>query len=266
VLECVVNVSEGRRPSVIASMADACGPALLDVHADPHHNRSVFTLVGEEAPRLLATAAVGALDLRRHEGAHPRIGVVDVVPFVALSPGVDARAARDAFAAWAASVLQVPVFLYGPERTLPDVRRRAFGELAPDLGPSSPHPTAGAMAVGVRGVLVAWNLWLAPGVDVAEAKRLAASVRRRWPGVVRALGLAMGGQAQVSCNLVAPLTVGPGDVYDLVAATGAPIDHAELVGLAPQAVLDAAGSERWERLGLSPEATIEARLRPRPTL
>jgi glutamate formiminotransferase len=266
VLECVVNVSEGRRPTVIASLADACGPALLDVHSDPHHNRSVFTLVGEEAPRALAAAAVATLDLRTHEGVHPRIGVVDVVPFVALSADVDGRAARDAFATWAAGELGVPVFLYGPERTLPEVRKLAFRELAPDVGPTSPHPTAGAMAVGVRDVLVAWNLWLAPGVGVDVARRLAASIREEWPGAVRALGLDLAGQAQVSCNLVAPRSVGPAQVYDLVAASGVVIERAELVGLAPQAVVDAAPPERWAELGLSASATIEARIRPRPTL
>ena len=151
-LECVVNVSEGARPPLVAAIARAAGDDLLDVHADAHHNRSVLTVVGEDAPRAVARAAIERLDLRAHRGVHPRIGVVDVVPFVPLAGSTlaDAVAARDRFLAWMATELGVPGFAYGPERSLPDVRRHAFAGLAPTAGPSRPHPTAGAVAVGAR--------------------------------------------------------------------------------------------------------------------
>ena len=143
-------------------------------------------------------------------------------------------AARDSFASWAGAELGLPCFLYGPERTLPEVRRGAFSVLSPDAGPSDPHPTAGACAVGARRPLVAYNLWLeSAGLDVARA--IARSLRGP---AVRALGLPVGDSVQVSMNLVDPLVVGPADVYDQVAAI-ARIARAELVGLVPRAVLDA---------------------------
>ncbi len=261
-LECVVNISEGRRPEVIAAVGATAGPDLLDVHTDAHHNRTVLTLVGEEAPRAVARAAVELLDLRAHTGVHPRIGVVDVVPFVALgtTPAAEAVGARDRFGAWAADALAVPGFAYGPERTLPEVRRQAFAELAPTWGGPDPHPTAGAIAVGARPLLVAYNLWLAPGTELAVARRAAREVRSPE---VRTLGLAVGDEVQVSMNLVAPLAVGPADVWDRVAAW-APIARAELVGLVPEAVLARAPEDRWAQLDLAPDRTIEARLdRPR---
>lgn len=257
-LECVVNVSEGRRGEVIEAIAAAAGDQLLDIHTDPHHNRSVLTLVGEEAPRAVAVEAVARLDLDAHEGVHPRIGVVDVVPFVPLDPRAelaDAVRARDAFGAWAGASLGLPAFVYGPERTLPAVRREAWASLEPDFGPSRPHPTAGAVAVGARSVLVAYNLWLT-SADLEAAKQIAAGLRS---AAVRTLGLPVGSQVQVSCNLIDPLTVGPDAIYDAVAAL-ASIDRAELVGLVPQAVLDGIPQRRWAELDLAADRTIEARL------
>jgi glutamate formiminotransferase len=259
-LECVVNVSEGRDGPALAAIADAAGAYLLDVHRDSDHNRAVLTLAGptvEVAVRRVAHAAVEHLDLRTHLGAHPRIGVVDVVPFVPLdgSTLADAIAARDAFAAWAGEELELPCFLYGPERSLPSVRRDAFGELSPDTGPSRPHPTAGACAVGARAVLLAYNLWLRDG-NIDEARRAAAAMRG---DDVRALALTVGDHVQVSMNLLSPLDVGPADVYDAVGARVA-IARAELVGLAPMAVLEATPAERWGQLDLSAGRTIEARL------
>ena len=255
-LECVVNISEGRDPRVVAAIGDAAGRALLDVHIDADHNRSVLTLLGEEAPRAVAAAAVERLDLRRHEGAHPRIGVVDVVPFVALdgSTPVDALAARDAFCRWAGQELAVPCFRYGPERSLPDVRRGAFGDLAPDCGPAEAHPTAGAMAVGARPVLVAYNVWLAEP-DLALARRIAAELRS--PSV-RALGLQVGDEVQVSMNLIAPDETGPAAVADAVAER-AEVARCELVGLVPDRVLRAIDPARWVELDLAEGTTIEAR-------
>lgn len=227
------------------------------MHSDAHHNRSVLTLVGEEAPRAVARAAVAALDLRRHQGVHPRLGVVDVVPFVPLAGStlVDAVAARDRFLDWMADELDVPGFAYGPERTLPEVRRMAFTELAPDRGPSRPHPTAGGTAVGARPVLVAWNVWLAEA-DLARAQWIAREIRGPR---LRALGLPVGKRVQVSMNLVEPDELGPAEAWDLVAGRGA-MAGAELVGLAPLSVLERIDPARWAELDLAEEKTIEARL------
>lgn len=265
-------------------MAVACGERLLDVHADPDHHRAVYTLAGdpddvEDAARELARTAVASLDLRGHDGRHPRIGVVDVVPFVPFPPpgapgapeplgaGDLARAvgARDRFAAWASDELELPCFLYGPladgsSRTLPEIRRQAFTSLAPDTGPPRPHPTAGASAVGARPVLIAYNLWV-QGADVTFVRRLAASLR--GPGV-RTLGLDLAQGIQLSCNLIDPFDVGPAQLYDAAAAVlesvGARVAGAELVGLLPAAVLGAIPERRWGELGLSADRTVESRL------
>ncbi|MEY4365151.1 MAG: hypothetical protein RLZZ305_495 [Actinomycetota bacterium] len=264
-LECVVNVSEGRDGAVLADLAASCGAALLDVHSDAHHNRSVFTLVGEDAPRRLAQRCVEVLQLGIHEGVHPRLGVVDVVPFVPLEDSTmgDAVRARDSFAQWAARTLRVPVFLYGPERTLPRVRRDAWGALLPDLGGSRPHPTAGAVCAGARDVLVAYNVWLGTP-DPGPARRIAAAVRS---DDVRALGLVTGGVTQVSMNLVNPGNTGPADAFNAVVGLAATehvqVLRAELVGLLPRAVLRAVPEERWGELDVSEERTIEARLEER---
>lgn len=260
-LACVVNVSEGRRPEVIAALVAAAGHDLLDLHTDVHHHRSVLTLVGEQAPRAVAVAAVDRIDLGAHAGAHPRLGAVDVVPFVPLAGATmaGAIAARDRFGAWLGSTLDVPSFTYGPgSQSLPEVRKGAFVRLAPDYGPPQAHPRAGATAIGARAVLVAYNLWLAQP-DLALARALAQSLR--GPSV-RALGLAVGAAVQVSMNLIEPFRVGPEAVYDRVAAD-ATIDRAEVVGLVPEAVLDAVDQRRWQQLGLEPDRTMEARLNQR---
>ena len=257
VLECVVNISEGRDPARIGAIAAAAGDALLDLHTDPDHHRSVLTLLGEDGPRHVAEAAVRLLDLTSHSGAHPRIGVVDVVPFVALdaSTSADAEAARDRFCSWAGTDLGVPCFRYGEMRSLPDIRRSAFAPLVPDCGPAAPHPTAGAIAVGARPLLVAYNVWLAEP-DLARAKRLA--VELRSPSV-RALGLQVGDAVQVSMNLVDPLVTGPGVVVDAIARQVA-VERCELVGLVPRAVLEREPAGRWGALDLSADRTIEARI------
>jgi glutamate formiminotransferase / 5-formyltetrahydrofolate cyclo-ligase len=259
-LECVVNLSEGRRDDVLADLARAAGDDLLDVHRDADHHRAVLTMVGESAPRAVARAAVDVLDLRTHAGAHPRIGVIDVVPFVPLGPTpmAEAVAARDRFAAWAGEALDIPCFLYGEHRSLPEVRRHAFAGLAPDTGPPAPHPTAGSCAVGARTVLVAYNLWLADP-DIERARAIARGLRR--PGV-RALALPVGGNVQVSLNLLAPAEFGPAQAFDAVAAR-APVARAELVGLVPEAVLRSIDPSRWAELDLVADRTIEARLAER---
>lgn len=255
-LECVVNISEGRDDATLAALADAGGDALLDLHRDPHHHRCVLTLLGHEAVRQVARVAVARIDLRAHEGVHPRIGVVDVVPFVALtgSAPADALEARDAYARWSAAELGVPAFLYGPERTLPELRRLARQGAEPDIPAVRTAPGAGASAVGQRDVLVAYNLWLAdPDLDLARA--VAREIRQ--PGL-RTLGLAVGDRVQVSMNLVAPDELGPARAYDLVAER-AEVAGAELVGLVPRRVLDEVPRHRWAELDLDEDRTIEAR-------
>ena len=253
VLVSPVNVSEGRRPEVVAAIAAAgegAGGALLDVHSDPDHNRSVLTFAAPAGDLVEALLAVGAavvtsLDLAAHRGVHPRIGTLDVVPFVPRSLGdwETAEAAARSFAEgmWAAE--QVPSFFYGiGHRSLPEVRRQAWRGLAPDVGGPGPHPRAGAIAVGVRGPLVAFNVDL-DSPDVALARRIAGEARR-IPGV-RALGLALAsrGVTQVSMNLVDPLVTGVGDAYDAVAASaaaaGVAVAGSEVVGLAPRGALPA---------------------------
>ena len=257
-LECGGNVSEGRRPEVVAALGNAAGDALLDVHTDPDHHRSVLTVVGETAPRSIAAVAVARIDLDHHAGAHPRMGAVDVVPFVPLADATlaDAEAARDRFATWLGDDLGVPAFVYGRGRpSLPEIRREAFRRLNPDAGPPAPHPSAGATAVGARPFLVAYNLWLAEP-DLGLARSVAAELRSP---AVRALGLAVGSGVQVSLNLLEPQSVGPAMVYDAVAAR-ARVRRAELVGLAPEAVLSAVDPGRWAQLDLSADRTVEGRL------
>lgn len=256
-LECVVNVSEGRRPEVVTAVAGAAGDALLDVHTDADHHRSVITVVGEEPTRAVVAAAVDLIDLTHHAGAHPRLGAADVVPFVPLTgAGLDdALGARNRLMEWLGRERAVPCFAYGPERTLPEVRKGAFAGLVPDAGPSRPHPSAGATAVGARPVLVAYNVWLT-GSDLDRARRVARQLRGP---AVRALGLAVGDRVQVSMNLVNPTEVGPEEAFDGVAGR-AEVAGAELVGLVPAAVLAAIPRRRWPELNLSEDRTIEARL------
>lgn len=271
VLASAVNVSEGRDAPTVDRIAAACGDLLLDVHRDADHNRSVLTLAGApaellDAVRSLVEVAVGTLDLTGHAGVHPRFGVVDVVPFtpVGTSDLSAAIEARDRLAIWAGAVLEVPCFLYGPmpdggSRSLPEVRRGAFITLQPDTGPDQAHASGGAMAVGARGPLVAYNVWFT-GMTPAETRAIAAKVRS---DSLRALGLVVGEFTQVSCNLVDPDTVGPAEAYDKVAAAlpeAAHIVRAELVGLMPSSVLTRTPEDRWPELGLSAADALEARL------
>lgn len=269
--ECVVNISEGRDLPLLEQITRAGGISLRDRHRDRHHNRSVFTLINESDALLmdlhsLVQSAYQRLDLRRHSGVHPRFGIVDVVPFVALdlNRANEACALRDETALWFADNLSVPVFLYGPladgsVRSLPDVRRHAFDTLEPDHGPSTPSPARGAVAVGCRPILVAWNLWLRD-VSMDDARTVAASIRQ---DAVRSLAFEVGDDVQVSCNLLDVALVTPSQVYDQVQAMvpeGGLIERAELVGLAPAALLQLEDPSRWDQLGLSEDATIEARL------
>lgn len=256
-LECVINISEGHNVAVLDTLRQCVSEALLDVHTDLDHNRSVFTLVGTDAPRELTRTAIELCNLDTHHGVHPRNGIVDVVPFVPLQGSTmnDAVAARDDFAQWAACELGVPVFLYGHERSLPEIRKNAWTTLRPDVGPEVPHRSAGAICVGAREPLVAWNIWLRD-VDLAHTRQIAAQVRSAQ---IRTLGLQVGEFTQVSCNLIALETHGPDVAYDLVAQY-AQIDRCELVGLIPRATLESIPPDRWEALDLDETKTIEWRL------
>ena len=280
-LECVPNVSEGRDLAVLDALSAACGASLLDRHVDADHHRSVFTLAGPGAGDALAAVvalagtAASRLDLRTHTGVHPRLGALDVVPFVALHEPF--RAAVDAaheFASWASSELAVPVFLYDGgadgKRSLPEVRSGAFTGFGPDLGPAEPHPRLGAVAVGARLPLVAVNCWL-DSDDLALARTVAAAVRERDGGLpgVRALGLELPsrGVAQVSMNLVDLARTGIEEACTTVRAAvgtaGRHVTRVELVGLLPAAELARCSTAFVSWAGIGPEATIEGRLATR---
>ena len=281
-LECVINISEGRDRAVVAAVAAACGDALIDVHTDADHHRSVLTLCGESddaapaAARALTDAAATRIDLTHHTGVHPRLGAIDVVPFVALAPtaaAVAAEAARQ-YAEWIVAVHDVPVFLYGAAdaagRTLPDARRDAFTTRAPDLGPSAPHPRLGAVAVGARPPLVAINVEV-EGPDLDLVRRVAHEVRERDGGLpgVRALGLALPevGHTQVSMNLVdlerTGIEAACTEVERRVIAAGGRPRRIELVGLVPAAARAACGREFLDRSGITEAHTVEHAVRGR---
>ena len=292
-LECVPNISEGRDPAVVDRLATVLastpGVALLDVHRDAVHHRAVFTCIGEAAALqtgivALVGAAIDAIDLRRHLGAHPRIGAVDVVPFVPIGASTmdDAVAAARATASAVAAAHQVPVLLYEQAATAPHrrrlehVRRGQFEGLAvklrqpewrPDAGPDVPHPTAGAIAMGARRLLVAWNINLATGrLDVATA--VARTIRESSGGLpaVKAMGLALPdrGQVQVSMNLVdvdiTPMHV----VYDAVEREarrhGVDIAESELVGLVPASAVGAVAAQRLRIGGWQAARVLDTRL------
>jgi len=261
VLIAVPNVSEGRDPLALAAIGDAyarAGARVLDVHSDPDHHRSVFTLAA--APGTLASAlvagaaqAVELIDVSDHEGIHPHVGALDVCPVVHLTPDQRGAAAAEALvAADGIGELGVPVLLYGElggGRTRAEVRRGgprelarrlAAGELHPDFGPPAPHPTAGATLVACRPPLIAFNLELAPPATLDDARAIAADIREGGahglPGL-RAIGLrldARGGVAQVSMNVEDHLALPLARVVEAVRAH-APVAEAEVIGLPPEA-------------------------------
>ena len=265
----------------LRAVAEGCGDALVDVHSDPDHNRSVFTLAGpaqsDAAPaaRNLAAAVASHISIAGHDGVHPRIGALDVVPFVALGgtrveSAQAAEAARD-FGKWWAESHDVPVFFYDDAdpagRDLPHIRRHAFKNRKPDFGPHAPHPTLGATAVGARKPLVAINLLLVAR-DVAIARRIAREIREQDGGLpgVRALGLMLEskGRPQVSMNLVDLDRTGIEDacldVRELARRERTDVASVEVVGLVPRADLDRCSDEflAWARIDRS--AAIEARV------
>jgi glutamate formiminotransferase / 5-formyltetrahydrofolate cyclo-ligase len=257
-LLAVPNVSEGRDRAVIDAVAAAFGPGLLDVHADPDHHRSVFTVAG--APGQLASVigagvrtAIESVDVGRHEGIHPRVGAFDVAPIVYLREADRGAACAEALvlADMLGEQLQLPVFLYGAlagGRTraelrrggLPALERRvASGEQLPDFGPRRLHRTAGAVLVAARPPLVAFNVELAPPATLEDAREIAARIREggsQGLPSVRAIGLwlAHRGVAQVSMNVEDHRAVALADVVEAVRRHATPA-AAELVGLAPSA-------------------------------
>ena len=262
--------------ATIAGAAARSGARVLDVHTDPDHNRSVLTLAAPPAPLVegllaAALAARDASDLREHRGVHPRLGAIDVVPLVALA-GADLPVAVRAAASLASRLWEVggiPSFLYGHASpaglSLPMVRQRAFAGLEPSVGGPGPHTSAGAAAVGARGVLVAYNVNLASD-DLGAARDIARAVRESNGGLphLRALGLALPsrGIVQVSMNLTEPLltTVEAAfsAVVDLAAARGIAVLESELVGLVPRRALPASPDDFEALLLRQPPKTLEA--------
>ena len=280
-IECVVNVSEGRDQALIERLRQAGNRSLLDTHTDADHHRTVLTLAGPgvtdaaDAARRVATLAATSIDLESHDGVHPRLGALDVVPFVPLgdtaSSMADCRALAQAFGTWWAEAHQVPVFFYDEAAAdgcpLPDVRREAFAAREPDIGPDRPHPHLGATAVGARPPLVAVNCVLETA-DVTVATRIAASVRSRDGGLagVRALGfrLESRGAAQVSMNLVALASTGLESacqaVRDRARSSGSDVVEVEIVGLIPDAEYRRCSEEFRSWAGLDATVTVEHRL------
>lgn len=258
-LECVINISEGKREDVIGSLSSAARFSLVDVHSDPFHNRSVFTLYGKDVIQdslSLTRSAFSQLDLASHSGAHPRFGVVDVVPFVPLETSTlsEARVASMNYASQVSSEFNVPVFLYDHEVSLPEIRKYGFSAILPAFGPNIPHARYGAIAVGTRDVLVAYNLYLR--ADLESAKNVARLVRSHN---FRTLGLQVGERVQLSANLIDPINHGIAELFAEVNALSE-VENGELVGLAPASVIEAVPRSLWEILGLSREMAIEAHI------
>jgi glutamate formiminotransferase len=288
-LESVPNFSEGRDETALTALREAMSrPArLLDVHVDWDHHRSVYTLVGS-ADELVETLLAGIrcardqIDLRRHEGAHPRIGAADVVPLVPLRPEDESRAREAALtlANRIADELELPVFFYG--RLTEDGREPAFfrrggreelqrridsGELAPDRGPGRLHPSAGGVVLGVRRPLIAFNVNLRAD-DVEIARDIARLVRERdggFPGV-RALGLDLpkAGLIQVSMNVTDWEAAALHDIVSRVVneaeARGAEVVGSELVGLMPAGAAVAAAGSILRIDGFDASKVLELRL------
>ncbi len=258
-LECVVNVSHGRDRATIDSLIESCGRSLLDAHSDFDYDRSVFTLAGPgvfDDLQRLARRVFELVDFRNYRGVHPALGALDVVPFVplGLTPLEAAVSMRDKLGQWLAVAFDLPVFVYGHEATLPQLRKGAFTSILPTYGSSRPNPAFGAVCVGARGLLVALNFNL--GCSLERARVVARTLRSPQ---VRALAFIAGDRVQVSMNLTDPLKVTPLMVVERVLAMEM-IRSIELVGLLPEAVVIGHESE-YESLGMSSEATIEGRLR-----
>jgi len=304
-IACVTNVSEGRDQAIVDMLAAAAasvpGARLLDRTSDLSHHRSVLTLAGErdalrDAVLALVEQAVAHIDLRTHRGAHPRVGAVDVVPFVPLgdTPMTECVTLAHEVGHEIAARFGVPVFFY-EEAALSPARRRleairrggleglaarmAQPDWAPDAGPRALHPTAGATVVGARGPLIAYNVNLATDrVDIA--RKIAAAVRESSGGLrdVKAIGLLLEDRriAQVSMNLTNHVRTPLPRVFELVrreaARYGVAVLESEIIGLVPQAALLAAAEYYLQIARFTPDCVLENRLHaaglsrpPRPT-
>jgi glutamate formiminotransferase / 5-formyltetrahydrofolate cyclo-ligase len=294
-VESVPNYSEGRRSEVVDRLALAvegtAGAYLLDRTSDPSHNRSVLTLAGEgpaveRALEATIEVAIDAIDMEQHRGEHPRIGAVDVIPFVPLGSTTieDCVALARSFGARVADRFDVPVYMYARAATRPDrvrladVRRGGYEAVRdeigrpgadpdrrPDFGPARTHPRAGAVAVGARPFLIAWNINLSTD-DVEVAKRIARQVRESGGGLPAVQGngfmIEELDSAQVSMNLLDFATTPMWRVYDevgrLAAEEGVAIRESELIGLAPQAAFDGVASHAGVPVAADPEARFAA--------
>ncbi len=294
IIESIPNVSEGRRPDVVERLVRAVretpGVRLLDHSSDASHNRSVITLVGDadgvrSAILALFEEAVASIDLREHTGEHPRVGAVDVVPFVPIEGVTMAECvtlAREVGAA-VAERFKVPVYLYEDasdnplRRNLEDIRRGEFEGLAakmaapgwtPDFGPGQPHPSAGAAVIGARMPLIAYNINLnTDRIDVA--KKIAAAIRHSSGGLryVKAMGIKLEDRnlAQVSINLTNYQKTPIHRVFDLVAREaaryGVTILESEVIGLIPSAALIGAAEHYLQLERFGPSQILENKLR-----
>jgi glutamate formiminotransferase len=294
-IECVPNVSEGRRADLIAALGaviDGPGVRVLDRSSDPSHNRTVYSFAGDpgavqDAVLRLFTAAVDAIDLRSHDGVHPRMGAVDVVPFVPLQDATieDCVALAKSTAALVADRLQVPVFLYedaatdDERRSLSDIRRGGVDGLAlrmkqsawrPDYGPDQPHPTAGATAIGARGILIAYNVNLATN-RLGVARRIASVIRASNGGLahVKALGMQLDhGIVQVSMNLTNYKETSMATAFDAItreaAVDGVRVLESEIVGLVPRDALPTDPARRIKLRTEDLDRVLELRLEAQP--
>jgi len=292
VIECVPNVSEGTdtdKINAIAGVIERPGAKLLNLSSDPNHNRTVITLAGEpqavaEAAFDVARAAIASIDLTHHQGEHPRMGAVDVIPFIPVSGVTMAEccAIAEQVGKRIGEELNVPVYLYAESarvpqrRMLPTIREGEFEGFAekikdpawqPDFGPAERHPTAGCVAVGARNFLIAYNVELDTS-DVTIANRIAKSMRESSGGLMnvqaRGIFLADKQRAQVSMNILNFATTPLYRVFELVrmeaARYGVGIVKSELIGLAPaQAFMDVA-SYYLQLPGLTRDALVETRI------
>jgi glutamate formiminotransferase len=294
IIECIPNVSEGRRAEVVDRLAEAIravpGVRLLDYSSDPSHNRSVFTLIGDAAGVKAASLALfehalAAIDLRIHRGEHPRLGAVDVVPFVPIEGVTMAECvalAKDV-GAEVASQFSLPVFLYEEassdplRKNLEDIRRGEFEGLAekmkgpgwaPDFGPAAPHASGGATVIGARMPLIAYNINLnTDRLDVA--KKIAAAIRHSSGGMryVKAAGFMLEDRrlAQVSMNLTNYEKTPIFRVFEMVKREaeryGVSILESEIVGLVPSAALLSAAEYYLQIQGFSAEQILENKLK-----
>jgi glutamate formiminotransferase len=297
IIESIPNVSEGRRPEVVeklvAAIRNTSGVQLLDHSSDPSHNRSVLTLVGDapalkEAILALFDVALANIDLRTHKGEHPRLGAVDVVPFVPIEGATmdDCVALAKDLAATVAERFGLPIYLYedaskNPDRkNLEDIRRGEFEGLAakmsspgwaPDFGPAVPHESAGASVVGARMPLIAYNINLTTN-RVEIARKIASAIRHSSGGLryVKAMGLLLEDRnvAQVSMNLTNYQKTPIFRVFEMVKREaeryGVGILESEIVGLVPSAALTSAAEYYLQIEGFSASQVLENKLRTGP--